>query len=697
VIGKSTDAQRLEISRILLSIAFKFIDVTPDEIDDLLENSLAVVADFVHADRSYIYLFEDDNKRLKLTHRFNASDIKEKIPQHDRVDSEDFHWVINPILNISVVNIFSADELPAKASTIRAIMEVEKTQSMTLCPINSNQSVIGFIGLDSVREKRKFSDDIVSMLKICGSIFAKALHHKHSTRTNLRAEQRFKRLFADIEDVVFITTPEGKFLEINPAGAKLFGYSIRDLMNLNIEEDLYVNPEERKKYKKAINSNGQVRDYELELKTREGGKIFVLATAKAVKDKNGKIVAYQGILRDVTYKRQLEQQLFQAKKMESIGMLAGGVAHDFNNILTTIIGNAELSQMELDKSHPVYHNIENIIIGVRRAEDLIHQLLAFSRRQMIEPKIVDINKEITDLHSMLERLISEDIRFELGLKKDLSYIKADPVQIQQVLVNLIVNANYAIKKQKDRSRPKKIRIITDELVLNKEFTEQYAGSREGNFILIAVQDTGIGMDEETKENIFEPFYSTKKEGEGTGLGLSTVYGIVKQNSGNIYIESDPGKGTTFKIYWPVSPDQKKPDRKPDTEIKFQKRTESILFVEDDIHVRELMCKALRTFGYNIVEAENGKEALKKIQQDSLAYKLDLLITDIVMPEMSGEELAQCMKELNPEVRVLLCSGFTDSRISMQETNGKNGHYFLAKPYTLKRLEKKIRSILDNQT
>lgn len=695
MIGKPSDAHRLEISRILLSIAFKFIDVIPDEIDDLLRESLETLADFIKADRCYIYLFEEDHKCLILSHKFNHKEIKEKIPQHDRVDSEDFEWLIHPILNNSVVNIYSANDLPTKASTIRAIMEVEKTQSMTLCPINSSQNVIGFVGLDTVTEKKNFSDDVISLLKICSSIFAKALHYKSTAKTGIRAEQRFRKLFSEIEDVVFITTPAGRFLEINPAGSQMFGYSTKELMSLNIEKDLYVNPAERKKYQETINAKGQVKDYELELKTKEGDKIFVLATAKAVKEKTGKIIAYQGILRDVTYKKQLEQQLFQAKKMESIGMLAGGVAHDFNNILTTIIGNAELSLMDLDKEHPVNHNLENIIIGVKRAEDLIHQLLAFSRRQMIQPKIVDINKEITELHSMLERLISEDIRFELGLKKDLSYIKADPVQIQQILVNLIVNANYAIKKQKDKSQSKKIRIITDETVLTKKFTDQYAGSREGKYILIAVQDTGIGMDEETKENIFEPFYSTKKEGEGTGLGLSTVYGIVKQNNANIYIESEVGVGTTFKIYWPVSPDQKKPEQKTDSDIKFQKRMESILFVEDDVHVRELMCKALRSFGYQVIEAENGKEALQKIRQDLLADKLDLVISDIIMPEMGGEELAECMQELNPNVKILLCSGFTDSRISMQENNGKNGHFFIAKPYTLKRLEKKIRSILDN--
>lgn len=680
----------------MLSLALKFIDITADEIDSAINGGLKIISEFVNADRCFIYLFEDKNKRLNLTHHFNVKDIKEKIPQHDRVDSEDFSWLIQPIQNNSTVKINSTAELPAKASTIKAIMEVEKTQSTIFCPLISNQTVSGFIGLDAVRENRQFSDDIIYLLKICGNIFAKAINRKYLVRSGVQAEQKFRKLFSEIEDVVFISTPDGQILEINPAGVKLFGYkSVNELLKLNIEQDLYFNPLDRKEFRKTMGLKGQVKDYELVLRHKDGKKIFVLETATVVRNDKGEVIAYQGILRDVTYKRQLEQQLFQAKKMESIGLLAGGVAHDFNNILTAIIGYTELIMMDMDSSHPHYLDLENIIKGVNRAEDLIHQLLAFSRRQMIEPEIIDINKEITELHSMLERLISEDIRFELELKKNLSCIKADPVQIQQILVNLIVNAGYAIKKQKDKSKERKIRIITDELVLKKEFTDHHPGSREGKFVLFAVQDSGIGMDEKTKQNIFEPFYSTKTEGEGTGLGLSTVYGIVKQNNGNIYIDSEQGNGTTFKIYWPVTDEKKKVESKTESEIKFQPRTETILFVEDDIHVRDLMCNALITFGYNVIEAENGKEAFDKVQKEFLAGKIDLVISDIIMPEMGGEELAERLRKLNPDIKILLCSGFTDSRISMEETHSKNGHFFLPKPYTLKKLEKKIRFIMNH--
>ncbi len=683
------------MEHLLLSIALKFIDISPDKIDKTIVASLGTIADSVDADRGYIYLFKDKNEKLTLFHTFNQEDIKTKIPQHEQIDSEDFAWLVNNILENSIVRITSTKDLPTQASTIKAIMEVEKTQSFILCPLCSNKNVIGIIGLDYVRKKQQFSNNNIDyLLRSSGNIFINALNRKNTFKPGNRNDQLIRSLFSEIEDVIFISTPDDRFLEINPAGAKLLGYSsVEELMKLNIGQELYVNPNDRKEYKRIMKIKGHVKDYELTLKDKNGKNILVLETATVVRDKYGNITAYQGILRDITYKRQLEQQLFQAKKMESVGLLAGGIAHDFNNILTTISGYAELIQMDMDKSHQNYNDIDNIIKGVKRAENLIRQLLAFSRKQMIEPEVIDINELITELYAMLKRLISEDIQFKLKLKDALSYIKADPIQIQQILVNLIVNANHAIKIQKDKHKGKRINVITDEIILTRESTTQYPGSREGKYVNIEVQDSGIGMGDETKHNIFEPFFSTKNEGEGTGLGLATVYGIVKQNNGYIYVNSQPDMGTTFKIFWPVTDEQKTTESTLESKIEFQPHTETILFVEDDISVRELFCNALKSFGYDVIEAENGRHALEIVQNGSLDKKIDLVISDVVMPEIGGEELAGHLKERNPEIKILLCSGFTDSRISTDELSRKKGYFFLPKPYTIQKLEKTIRSVL----
>jgi PAS domain S-box-containing protein len=687
---------QVELQKFVLSLARKFIEIKASEINNAIETALGEIAEFVNSDRSYIYLFEDSNKRLTLTHKYYRNGVKEKIVEHDRIDSEDFNWLIRPILNNQTVIISSINDLPGKASTVKAIMEVENTKSMVLHPINSNETINGIMGLDSVNYDQQFSEEIEHLLTLTGEIFASAIHRRDLITHSIQMEERYGTLFSETEDVVFISTPDGKFIDINPAGAKLFGYSsVDEVLEINIEEGFYFNPHDRKIFQNVMKTKGRVKDYELVIKNKAGEKIYISETSTAVRNENGQIIAYQGIIRDETYRRQLEHQLFQAKKMESIGMLAGGVAHDFNNILTTIRGYADLMMMNLKSADPFYKDVENIINGVKRAEELIRQLLGFSRRQMIEPKIIDINKVIGDLYTMLDRLIPEDIEFDLKLKENLDYIKADPVQIQQILVNLVVNADHAIKRQEDKSRGKRIRICTDEFTITREMLGQYPGSHEGKYIQIDISDTGVGMGDETKQHIFEPFFSTKKEGEGTGLGLATVYGIVKQNKSYIYIDSQKGEGTTFKIFWPVAEVQQRDETRIDTQIQFKKRTETIMFVEDDTDVRSLASQALKSFGYIVIEATNGRQALDIINKDKLINKIDLVISDIVMPEMDGEELAENLRELNPDLKILLCSGFTDSRISMQERKSKTGYHFLPKPYTIKNLEKMIRSIIND--
>ena len=690
------DKYHIEVQNFLINLSLEFINVTPAQIDKVIENSLQAIAHFIEADRCYIYLFDDENKRLALSHSFNELNISDKIMTHEGIDQQDFTCLIQPLLLNQTVRIDSLKDLPAGANSIKTIMDVEKVKTTILCPFQSNGNVIGYIGLDRCQQAKKFASGTEYLLSVSGKIISGAINRRDAVRTGIRKEQKFRTMFSEIEDVIFISTPEGRLMEINPAGARLFGFdSVRDILNINVT-DLYFDSADREKYLTTIKADGQVKEYELTLKHKDGKPIYVLETSMALRDNQDVIIAYQGILRDVTDKRQLEQQLFQAKKMESIGLLAGGVAHDFNNILTTISGYAELMLMDLDKDNTLHHDVDNIIQGVKRAEDLIKQLLAFGRRQMIEPRIIDINKVISDLYAMLKRLISEDIEFDLNLKEQLSFIKADPVQIQQVLVNLVVNAGHAVKKQEDKAKGKKIIIHTDQIDIGGMDVTRYAGIQAGNYIQIAVEDTGIGMDEDTKQNIFEPFFSTKKEGEGTGLGLATVYGIVKQNHAFIYLESQPGEGAIFKILWPASAELARDETRIDTQIKHKTHSETILFVEDDKNVRELACKALSSFGYKVIIAENGRIALNKVEKEYLSKKIDLVISDIVMPEMGGEELAYSLRQLNPSIRILLCSGFTDSRVSMKMADNKNGFHFLPKPYSIKNLEQTIRQILSEQ-
>jgi PAS domain S-box-containing protein len=695
--GRRKISQRQAIDQWLLDMTLGLMHTDPEKTGEMIRSILNDIGLYTGCDRVYVYAFGHNARLLTLKHAYYKEDMPEKITTLSRLEREEFKWMIETIHQFRTIKIQTPADIPPQAKALAFLMQKERSLSTLLQPIGHGTEVFGILGVDMVNKARVFSDDTIYILDRMARILGGTIMQAGSTeRREMAMEQRFRTLFSAIEDVVFISTPDGRFLEINPAGAKLFGYpSVHALYQIDIGRDLYRNIADRQTYQEIMHTKGQVRDYELYLKRRTGDKLIVQETATVVRDRNGNITAYQGIMRDVTYKRQLEQQLLQAQKMESIGMLAGGIAHDFNNILTTINGYAELMQMQLDPSEKFYNNVTNIIKGVKRSEDLIRQLLAFSRRQMIEPKVIDLNKEITDLHSMLRRLISEDIRFELDLCDRATYIRADRIQLQQVLVNLVVNANHAIKKMKT-GQTFQISISTQKTKLSKEFVAMNPGSREGNFVIIAVQDNGVGMDEDTRRKIFEPFFSTKGEGEGTGLGLATVYGIVKQNNGNIYVESVPGKGSTFKIYWPLTDDSDAAATRIETEIQFKQRSESVLFVEDDINVRNLACNGLRAFGYKVYEAANGVDAIEQINRHNLRDKIDILISDIVMPEMGGEALADYVSELNPSIRILLCSGFTDSRVGLDDDTRGNNHAFLPKPYTLKELEKKIRSLLDQQ-
>ena len=499
--NKDKNQTQLNVYQFVFSLVSAFIEVNKNEINDAINNSLRKITEYVNSDRTYIYLFEDNEKRLNLTHNYYREGIKEKIAIHEGVDREDFKWLLQPLKKNETVNISSISDLSGNTSTIKAIMEVEQTKSMMMHPLKFNDSLYGLIGLDQVKNGRILGEEVGELLNLTGKIFTSALHRRDLMTQRTKMEEKYGALFSEIEDVVFISTPEGRFIDINPAGIKMFGYSSADeVLNMNIEKSFYVNPEDRKKFQETMKANGRVKDYELTIKNKSGDKIYVSETSTAVRDENGKIIAYQGIMRDETYRRQLERQLFQAKKMESIGMLAGGIAHDFNNILTTIRGYADLIMMNLESTDPIFNDIDNIIKGVQRAEELIRQLLAFSRRQMIEPRIIDINKVIKDLYTMLNRLISEDIKFDLDLKENLEFIKADPAQIQQIMVNLIVNAGYAVKKQTNKSKGKRIRVSTDKFVLTKDMIAQYPGSQEGVYIQIAISDSGIGMTDEIKQN-----------------------------------------------------------------------------------------------------------------------------------------------------------------------------------------------------
>jgi PAS domain S-box-containing protein len=409
--------------------------------------------------------------------------------------------------------------------------------------------------------------------------------------------------------------------------------------------------------------------------------------------KGEELHAIWGIQTDITNQRKLEKQLRQSQKLEAIGTLAGGIAHDFNNLLTVINGHAEMSMMNLDVDHSSHKDIKAILKAGKRARDLTSQLLAFSRKQIYEPRIIEINRAISSLDKMLGRLIGEDINIETNLRPNIPLIKADPGQIEQILINLIINARDAINEKTDKVAEKKIIVETNQMYLDESFVMKHTGSTMGSHVVLTVSDTGIGMDTETLGKIFEPFFTTKQKGLGTGLGMSTVYGIVKQNKGSIYAFSELDLGTKIQVYWPASIESRASEETQILPKAALIGKESILVVEDDEGVRCFVSTALKDLGYTIYEAANGKKALELIKSKKLV--IDLIITDLIMPEMNGKELAEEIDKILPGTLILFSSGYTEDHI-VKSGSLETGINFLQKPYTLQALALKVREVLESK-
>lgn len=402
-------------------------------------------------------------------------------------------------------------------------------------------------------------------------------------------------------------------------------------------------------------------------------------------DENGDVRQIIEYNMDVTEKRSLEAQLHQSQRLESVGVLTGGVAHDFNNLLTTIIGYSQLALMRIPEEDTEHDTIEAIYQAAQKASDLTRQLLAFSRKQVMDIKVINLNSLVNNVAKMLERLIGENIAVQLILKDAIGNIKADPGQIEQVLVNLVVNAKDAMPEGGE------IYIETDTVELDESYCRTHAEIEPGTYTLLSVTDTGSGMSPLVKERIFDPFFTTKKKGEGTGLGLSTVYGIIKQLKGHIYVYSEPESGTTFKIYFRAAKEDVQEVLVRES-VVMPPGTETILVVDDEESILQLIYDTLEPMGYKVLRASSGEDAIAIGENGGI--KIDLLLTDVIMQKMNGKELANAMESLQPDMKVLFMSGYTDN-IIVQKGILKQGVNFIAKPLVPTILMNKVRSILDS--
>ena len=502
------------------------------------------------------------------------------------------------------------------------------------------------------------------------------------------SEAKYRSLIEQSNDAIYLLY-EGRFEVTNRRFTEMLGISSEETRAPDFNLMDFVAPRSRSliEERRQMFERGELPSpyYEFFGLNKEGREFAVEASVKYILYRDG--IAVQGILRDISERRKLEEQLRQAIKMEAIGLLAGGVIHDFNNLLTVIIGHVELALMSLNPRDQLCENLQEIQNAANRASDLTGQLLAFSRKQIQLPKVLNLNDIITALHKMLRRIIGEDINLLTIPDPNLWSVNADPGQIEQIIVNLAVNARDAMPDGG------KLTIETQNVELDEEYTGAHAGVIPGSYVMLAISDTGCGITEEAKAQIFDPFFTTKKEGEGTGLGLSTVYGIVKQSGGNIWIYSELEKGTAFKIYLPMVSEKAEKFSSSEDILKMPYGTETVLVVEDEDSVRRLACRVLKQQGYTVLEARTGGDAYLMSQKREKS--VDLVITDVIMPSMGGTELVEKLRELWPDFKVLYMSGYTANVITHRCLLDPDRPY-LQKPFRPLDIAWKVRRVLDGK-
>jgi PAS domain S-box-containing protein len=554
-------------------------------------------------------------------------------------------------------------------------------------PILLGQKVCGIMTLFSCR-KEKRDDQLLDIMAALGKQLGHFIARKQNEEMLHRSEQRFRQVAENINEVFWKTdAKDDRILYVSPSFEKVWVRSPLSLLQQPQSFLDFVHAEDRERFRALLDKQkrGENTSEEYRIVRPDGSVRWVWDRAFPIRNGVGEVYRIAGVTADVTEQKQLQDHLRQAQKMEAVGQLAGGVAHDFNNLLTVITGYSDVLLQSSPLGKPARGMLEQIHKAAERAAGLTRQLLAFSRKQILQPRVLDLNTLVPDVQKMLSRLIGEDIQLFTTLGSGLGRVLADPGQIEQILVNLAVNSRDAMPTGG------KLIVETKNVTIDAAYALACPELCPGRYAMLAVSDTGRGMDQQTLGRIFEPFFTTKEQGKGTGLGLATVYGIVKQSGGHVSAYSEPGKGTTFKVYFPIIEETAGPPATGEKGRPAPGGKETVLLVEDEAGVRALAQQVLQNSGYTVLEASNGEEALRVAQKRQ--GTVNLLVTDVVMPHLGGRALAEAVTSRYPNVKTLYISGYTDDAVI------RNGvlqaeNEFLQKPFTMDALLYKVRAVLD---
>ena len=682
---------RLKFQRLITTVSSRFINLYPAQIDDEIDHTLQQIGVFADADRSYVFQFSDDQKFVSCTHEWCADQIEPAIERIQNTSVDNFPWVLKKHLHGEMVLIPRVSDLPPEAIKEKQEFERQGIQSMLAVPMICSNKVMGFIGLDSVKEEKMWAGDTNSLLKIVGQVFANALENKTTRQALQQSEERLRIVFETFPDpVTIIQAEDGRCIDVNSAFTRVTGWTYDEVVGKTATDlDIWHDSKEREKMIAGIAEHGRVENLEAQFRLKDGRLITALMSATLIILRNKPHILT--ITRDISElkaaqqeREQLRTRLIQAQKMEAIGTLAGGIAHDFNNILGAIIGYAEMALYDTQKGSMEHYNIEQVLKAGHRAKDLVKQILAFSRKSEQDKKIIFLTPIIKEVLKLLRASLPTTIEIKLNIEPHLDAIFADPTQIHQVMMNLCTNSAHAMGDKGGI-----LEVSLQNVNLNIKAASQYPELNPGAYVKLSISDTGGGMDSATMQRIFDPYFTTKEQDKGTGMGLAVVHGIVKGHGGGIHADSTVNEGTHFDILFPVI---EKPIISETEELKaLPTGNETILCIDDEQPLIELAKNMLKRLGYRVEARTLPVEAIEVFK--TAPDKFDLVISDMTMPAMTGVGLAKKLMQIRPKIPVIICTGYSEQ---IDETRAKELGIkgFLMKPFTIRELSKTVREVLD---
>jgi PAS domain S-box-containing protein len=671
-----SDRKRVEaLSSALYRVAEKSSSV--HDLQQFFAAVHSIVNELMYARNLYVALYDPETDQVHYPYFVDEKDVTPAPRKMDRGLTDYLIRTGEPLL-----------ATPEVLQTLEDRGEVRRKGSRSLdwmgVPLKVGNHTFGALVVQTYSKNIRYSERDKEILTFVARQLASAVEIKRNEQALRRSEARYRSLVQSSVYGIYWASLEGRFLDVNPALMAMLGYgSAEEVLLLDPEKQVFAQAEEYARLIEEFRRNGRLDGMEVKWKRKDGSTITVRISGRAGSSADEPADVLEAIAEDVTGRRLLEDQFRQAQKMEAVGRLAGGVAHDFNNLLMVISGYTEVILSALDVNHPLHEKGRAIQQAADRATTLTRQLLAFSRKQLLELKVVDVNAIVEDMERLLRPLIGEDIELITRLDLEAGHTRADAGQLEQVLMNLVVNAKDAMPKGG------KLIIQTQNVSADEGRKPRATFIVPGNYVLLSVSDTGMGMDKETQARIFEPFFTTKELGKGTGLGLSTVYGIVKQSGGYVFVHSEEGRGSTFQIYLPRVAEAAEHHAAPALRAAAG-GSETVLLVEDEASVRELVRDTLAGKGYRVIEAENGDAGL--IVAANHDGSIDLVITDVVMPGMGGREMVKRVTQTRPAIKVLYLSGYTEDTVVSEEIT-QSGTAFLQKPFTLQHLTRKVREVL----